>query len=440
MYLHDRFRVCLQALESRYPIHEMILNGRLLRLDTAPQRTWTSEEMLSFLQQHAPHLLEDMAMLRIDDQATEIYVPTYSTREPACSLHCRGRTSALARRVAIVGAGPTGLSAAYDLRRHGYLVTVFDALPQAGGALTDAIPDTRLPKTLVTHTVMLLQQSGVELQLHTAIGRDLPFSALQSRFDAILLAIGTQQSEQLHISGETLLSGIIPARQFLHAFNSGQKMPSGKQVVVIGGDRTAVLAARTALEAGAQKVQLVFEGTRTMMTASPEEIEAALEEGIALHELMRPRNFIGTEEATLSAVRCDHMALSEPDDQGQRYPKPIHGRSTVFPADIILVAAGERPDLSCFPLDVPNRPPTRKDEPQSEEDHRTSVPGLFVAGGVLYGPGTITQAVAHGKQAARVIVAFLQGITPSEVPELPDDALSIAAAPGYLRESMHKKT
>jgi formate dehydrogenase major subunit len=328
------------------------------------------------------------------------------------------------------------LSAAYDLRRHGYQVTVFEALPQAGGALTDAIPETRLPNTLVSRDMAMLQQLGITFHLRTAIGQDLPFSALPSRFDAILLTIGTQQSKPLHIPGETLLSGILPARQFLHAVTSGQKIPTGKQVVVIGGDRTAVYAARTALQVGAKKVQLVFEGTRAMMTAPPEELQAAPEEGISLHELVKPRNFIGTEEATLFAVRCDHMALSEPDDQHQRHPERVYGSSILFPADIILVAAGEHPDRSCFPLDLQS---TQKDGQQSNEDHLTSVPGLFLAGGVLFGPGTITQAIQHGKQAARVIAAFLQGTTASEVPELPDDGLAIATAPSYLRDSMHKK-
>jgi NADPH-dependent glutamate synthase beta subunit-like oxidoreductase len=327
--------------------------------------------------------------------------------------------------VAVIGAGPTGLHAAYDLTRRGYEVVVFDTLPKAGGALVNAIPATRFSTTLLDHDIQLLKKQGVNFRLQTTIGHDLPFSDLQSSFGAILLATGNQRTRPASVSGETLLHGIIPARHFLQAMTLGPRIPIGEQVVVIGGDRTALYAARAALQAGARTVQIIYEGPRAMMSAPEDEIQMALQEGVHLQEMLIPRSFIGTEEATLQAVCCYQTRLTQ---DLSRHLERCPGTKVLIPADTALVAGGEYPDLSFLPEYIYEQAFAPAAETHDDDAHSTRAYGLFVAGGLLYGPGTIAQAMKHGRQAARIIDAFIRDNPSAEVPDLPEDELAIDSA------------
>lgn len=443
MYLHDRFRICLLALESRYPFHRLMFNPSLPGLDLPIQRRQTSPELRAFLAQHASSLLEKMAILRIDEQTAAIYLPEYSIEEPVCTLSYRGRSLSQAKRVAVVGDGPTGLSAAFDLQRRGHHVELFESLPQAGGALGDAIPETRLSRTLVEHDIKALQQAGVDMHFRTAVGLDLPFSILQSEFDALLLAIGSQQSHHLDIPGETQLYGIFPARSFLHALNSGQKFSLGEHVIVIGGDRTAVYAARAARQEGAQTVIMLYEGTRKTITVPREELQAARQEGVVLYERIVPKNFIGTEEATLQALRCAEVTWSQSGTGAGRSLEYCHGHDIILPVDTVLVAAGEYPDLAPFSLTadtlISQKSTSTRRGMQKYAMYQTSIPGVFVAGGILFPQQTITQAIHYGRQVARLIDAYLHQISLEEVSNLPDDQLAIASAPVALQKSISLK-
>lgn len=335
--------------------------------------------------------------------------------------------------VAIIGAGPTGLRAAYSLVKRGYQVTLFDALANPGGALIDAIPSTRVPRTLITHDVDLLQKLGVVLQLQTKLGHNLSFNEVLNSFGAVLLATGTQHICHLHISGETLLDGVQSARAFLHAVAMGARVHAGRDVVVIGGDRTAVFAARAALHAGARTVQIAFAGTRAMMTANADDVEAALSEGIQLREQVLPRSFIGTEEAMLHGVRCYETVITTPNLGQAPVAKRVLGTNVVLPADMSLVAAGELPDLSFLPPDVlvQGRWPATK--VCGEVAYARNIPGLFIAGGLLYGPGSIALALKHGEQAARMIDAFMRDLGLCDVPVLAGDELALTEC--FLRIS-----
>src|SRR6266567_1536508 len=202
-----------------------------------------------------------------------------------------------AERIAIVGAGPTGLSAAYYLARRGYKVTVLDAMPVAGGMMGVGIPDYRLPRAELNRDIDAIRELGVEIRLNTAIGRDISLDELQTSYDAVLLAVGAQQSQRLGVPGEANLEGVIPATIFLKQFNLDPETRMTGDVAVIGGGSTALDAARSALRAGASTVQILYRRTRAEMPAQAEEVRAALEEGIQILELVTPKSILGTEEA-----------------------------------------------------------------------------------------------------------------------------------------------
>ncbi len=260
-------------------------------------------------------------------------------------------------RVAIVGAGPTGLSAAYYLARRGYGVTVLDAMPVAGGMMAIGIPDYRLPRVELNRDIDAIRELGVEIRLNTAIGLDVSLDELQREYDAVLLAVGAQRSQRLGIPGELELHGVIPATTFLKEFNLDPETKMQGEVAVVGGGSTAMDAARSALRAGADKVHILYRRSRVEMPAQAEEVRAALAEGIELHELVtpvqilsapiRPANAAGSrlvlrtqaerEESAagnVRGVRCQRMTLSDPDEKGRRKPVPVLGTEFDVAVDV----------------------------------------------------------------------------------------------------------
>ena len=325
-----------------------------------------------------------------------------------------------AERIAIVGSGPTGLSAAYYLARRGYQVTIFEAMPVAGGMMAIGIPEYRLPRAELERDIDAIRDLGVEIRLNTALGRDCFLEDLQKDFDAILLAVGAQRSQHLEISGETL-GGVIPATLFLKEFNLDQQTRLQGDVIVVGGGSTAMDAARSALRAGASSVRVLYRRTRAEMPAQAEEVRAALEEGIQLDELVIPQAILGTEDATVHGIRCQRMSLGEPDDKGRRRPVPIPGSQFELPADVVLVAIGEAPDPSFLPAGTSVQVAAWGGLLINQETLATGAAGIFAAGDVTYGPRTIIHAAAHGRKAARSIHAYLRKRSPSELAEMPED-------------------
>jgi NADPH-dependent glutamate synthase beta subunit-like oxidoreductase/Fe-S-cluster-containing hydrogenase component 2 len=323
-------------------------------------------------------------------------------------------------RVAIIGAGPTGLSAAYYLAKRGYKVTIYDAMPVAGGMMAIGIPEYRLPRNELKRDIDAICDLGVEMKLNTAIGRDISFEELQKRFDAILLAVGAQRSQRLDISGEAELQGVLPATTFLKDFNLNPQTHLKGNVVVVGGGSTAMDAARSAIRAGATTVQVLYRRTRAEMPAQAEEVHAALEEGIQLHELVTPEYLVGTEDAHIHSIHCQRMTLGEPDEKGRRRPVPIAYSTFDLPADVVLVAIGEAPDPSFLPKGTSIEIAPWGGLLVNKETLATGAPGIFAAGDVTYGPKTIIHAAAHGRQAARSIHAYLRKRSPHDVTKLPD--------------------
>jgi NADPH-dependent glutamate synthase beta subunit-like oxidoreductase len=323
-------------------------------------------------------------------------------------------------RVAIVGAGPTGLSAAYYLARRGYHITVFDAMPVAGGMMAIGIPDYRLPRAELNRDIDAIRALGVEIRLNTAIGRDLAIDDLQKDFDATLLAVGAQRSQRLKIAGEDL-HGVVPATLFLKRFNLEPDTQLPGNVVVIGGRSTAMDAARSALRAGAKTVQVLYRRTRNEMPAQHEEVDAAITEGIVLHELVAPKTILGTKEGTVLGIQCQRMQLGEPDEKRRRHPIHIPGSEYDIPADIVLVAVGEAPDPSFLPEGTSVQIAAWGGLLVNQETLATAAPDIFAAGDITYGPKTIIHAAAHGKKAARSIHAYLQKLSPERIATMPDD-------------------
>jgi len=321
-------------------------------------------------------------------------------------------------RVAIVGAGPTGLSAAYYLARRGYRVTVFDAMPVAGGMMSIGIPDYRLPREELNRDIEAMIDLGVEMRLNTAIGLDVTLDELQRDFDAVLLAVGAQRSQRLGVPGEEL-PGVVPATTFLKDFNLNPDTKIAGIVAVVGGGSTAIDAARSALRAGASEVHILYRRSRVEMPAQAEEVRAALEEGIHLHELVAPVQILSTAGHT-SAVRCQRMSLSEPDEKGRRKPVPMLGTEFDIPVDSVLVAIGEAPDPSFLPEGTSVGVAPWGGLLIHPESLATGAPGVFAAGDVTYGPKSIIHAAAHGRKAARAIHAYLGHINLSNVHEMPE--------------------
>jgi formate dehydrogenase (NADP+) beta subunit len=322
-------------------------------------------------------------------------------------------------RVAIVGAGPTGLSAAYYMARRGYRVTVIDAMPVAGGMMAIGIPDYRLPRSELNRDIDAIRDLGVEFQLNTAIGLDVALEDLQRDYDAILLAVGAQRSQRLGIVGEEI-QGVIPATTFLKDFNLNPATRLEGDVAVVGGGSTALDAARSALRAGARSVHILYRRSRVEMPAQSEEVRAALEEGIQLHELVAPVQMLSTAGA-LSGVRCQRMVLSEPDEKGRRKPVPVLGTEFDIAVQSVLVAIGEAPDPSFLPEGTSVGVAPWGGLLINPESLATGAPGVFAAGDVTYGPKTVIHAAAHGRQAARSIHAYLSHLALRDVKEMPED-------------------
>jgi formate dehydrogenase beta subunit len=283
------------------------------------------------------------------------------------------------------------------------------------------IPDYRLPRVELNRDIDDIRELGVEIKLNTAIGLDVEFEDLEREYDAVLLAVGAQRSQRLGVPGEDL-HGVIPATNFLKDFNLNPETKLEGDVAVVGGGSTAMDAARSALRAGARSVHILYRRTRVEMPAQAEEVRAAIAEGIQLHELVAPAQILSSE-GRVKGVRCQRMVLSEPDEKGRRKPVPVLGSEFDIPIDIVLVAIGEAPDPSFLPEGTSVGVAPWGGLLINPQTLATGAPGVFAAGDVTYGPKTIINAAAHGRQAARSIHAYLRQLPLRYVTEFPEDEL-----------------
>jgi glutamate synthase (NADPH) small chain len=320
------------------------------------------------------------------------------------------------KRIAVVGSGPAGLTAAADLAKLGHKVIVFESLHKAGGVLSYGIPEFRLPKEIVRQEIEYIKQLGVEFKPNYIIGRIKTLDELCDEFDAIFLGTGAGLPSFMGIPGENF-NGVYSANEFLTRVNLMKaydpeydtKVRLGKHVVVVGGGNVAMDAARSALRLGADEVSIVYRRGEDEMPARREEIEHAKEEGITFRLLTNPVRILGDEKFNVTAVECIKMELGEPDKSGRRSPVPVEGSEFTIPADVVVIAIGASPNPIIFKgsegLDQNKRGTVVADE----ETGSTSKCGVFAGGDVVTGAATVISAMGAGKKAARAIDEYLKG-------------------------------
>ncbi|MBN2243297.1 MAG: FAD-dependent oxidoreductase [Acidobacteria bacterium] len=310
----------------------------------------------------------------------------------------------LDKKVAVVGSGPAGLTAAYHLARKGYPVTIFEAAPEAGGMLRYAIPPFRLPKDVVDRDIKNVTALGVEIRANARV--ESVQSLKEAGFDSVFLAVGSGEAWTMGFEGEDL-EGIVDCMGFLRRAYSGRIGDlSGKTVVVVGGGNSAIDPARVSLRLGAAKVVIMYRRSRSEMPAHDWEVQAALEEGVHLQILQNPKRFLG-KNGRLTQLEYLSMKLGEPDASGRRRPVPVEGSEALMDADLVVLATGLRPATFPFAGAIE----IRRDETVNAdaETLQTSIPSVFAGGDAVSGPSSIVEAIGQGKRAAFYIDRYLRG-------------------------------
>jgi NADPH-dependent glutamate synthase beta subunit-like oxidoreductase len=311
-------------------------------------------------------------------------------------------------RVAVIGAGPAGLTAANYLAIEGYAITVFEKLPVAGGMMAVGIPEFRLPRNILQTEIDAIKALGVEIRCNVEIGKDIGFGQLWEQFDAVFVGIGCQKPLELGIPGEDELAGVWDGLTFLRQVHLGRAPAADGKLVVVGGGNTAVDCARVAKRLGYATVSILYRRTREEMPASPWEVEDTIEEEVDVVYLTAPVKIHG-EKGRVTGLECVRMKLGEPDGSGRRRPVPVAGSEFMIQADIIVTALGQTTDLSCFPDELKIDISAKGLVTADLQTGSTPLTGLFSGGDAVSGPRTVVEAVAMGKKAAIAIDAYLQG-------------------------------
>ena len=332
----------------------------------------------------------------VDNVPPETYVETIKPAGPDSA------------KIAVVGAGPSGLAAAGLLGTLGYRVTVFERESVPGGMLISAIPEYRLPRDLLHREIAQLMNANVELKYDQTLGKDFTLDDLLGRqgFKAVYLALGSHQSKRMGVPGEDVKEGLVPGIQFLKAHNLHRRRLAKGRVGVIGGGNSALDAARVAFRhPGVTGVTVLYRRTQAEMPAYAEEIEAALAEGIEIRTLVAPVEVL-SKDGRLTGIKLQHCKLGEPDASGRRQPVPVPGSEHDLELDTLIVAISEEPEREGLSgLNV------RKGGTLlvNAESYLTSRPGVFAGGDVVTGPSTVVDAIAAGKNAARMISKYVSG-------------------------------
>jgi len=324
------------------------------------------------------------------------------------------QSASTGKRVAIVGAGPAGLTAAADLAKLGHDAVIFEALHKPGGVLIYGIPEFRLPKKIVEAEAEYIEKLGVTIKMNAMIGKLYTIKELLEYFDAVFIGTGAGLPHFMRIPGENLC-GIYSANEFLIRVNlmkaydfprSATPIFVGEKVAVIGGGNTAMDSARCALRLGAKEVRIAYRRSREEMPTRAEEVENAEEEGIILEFLTNPTRFIGNDRGWVKAMECIRMRLGEPDASGRRRPILIEGSEFITNVDTVIMAIGRTPNpiiqQTTESLEV-----TKWGTIVTDEDGKTSIEGVYAGGDIVTGQATVISAMGAGKKAAEAIHQYL---------------------------------
>lgn len=328
------------------------------------------------------------------------------------------------KKVAVVGAGPAGITVAGDLVKMGHEVTLFEALHQPGGVLVYGIPEFRLPKEIVRLELEVIRQLGVKLVTNFVVGRTATVDELLEEYDAVFLGNGAGAPSFLNIPGENL-NGVYSASEYLTRCNlmkaylfpeHATPVARGRKVAVLGGGNVAMDAVRMSLRLGAEEGHILYRRSRKEMPARIEEIENAEEEGVRFNYLVNPVRFIGNEGNWVTGVECLRMELGEPDASGRRRPIPIKGSEFIVDVDTVVVAIGQNAN----PIVASTATGVETNERGyfiADEDGRCTKPGVFAGGDIVTGAATVILAIGAGKKAARAIDQYLNdGVWPEIAP------------------------
>ncbi|MEM3012756.1 MAG: NADPH-dependent glutamate synthase, partial [Candidatus Hadarchaeales archaeon] len=320
------------------------------------------------------------------------------------------------KKVAVVGSGPAGLTAAAELARRGHAVTIFEALHAPGGVLVYGIPEFRLPKEIVFAEVEYVKSLGVELKLDVVVGKTVTLEELRQEYDAVFIGTGAGLPNFMRIPGENL-NGIYSANEFLTRSNlmKAYLFPEydtptkvGRRVATIGAGNVSMDCARTALRLGAEESYIIYRRSRAEMPARKEEIQRAEEEGVKFLLLTLPKRYIGDEKGWVKEVECVRMQLGEPDESGRRRPVEIPGSEFRLQVDTVVVAIGQSPN-PLVPATTPGLKTSKWGTILADEEGRTSLEGVWAGGDITTGEATVILAMGAGKKAAASIHEYLSG-------------------------------
>ena len=321
-------------------------------------------------------------------------------------------------KVAIIGAGPCGLTAAHNLCKMGYKVTVFEALDVLGGMLSAGIPPFRLPREILNIETEDVRKMGVEIRTGIRVGKDITLKKIKEMgYSAVFIATGAWNTKKMGIPNDDA-EGIIDCIKFLTAVNLGQGYKLGERIVVIGGGNAALDTSRTALRLGAKEVTIIYRRSRIEMPAEPEwEIDETEREGVKVQYLVAPVKVI-SENGRVKGLECIKMSLSKPDAGGRRSPEPIEGTNFVIPCDNVIPAIGQVPDFGFVENSDLELKKTRWGTLEVDPDTlQTEIPWIFGGGDLTLGPATLIEAIGQGKRAAIFIDRYLQKIEPLYITE-----------------------